>query len=86
MHHSILFQLKQALLMVSVLHQPVESHFQAILTVGISYRKIVFAVKTYYAPLWVPFVTFLYALPQTVESIIMCNLALAYFTTYFIAF
>ena len=69
MHHSILFQLKQALLMVLVLHQPVESHFQAILTVGISYHKIVFAVETYCAPLWVPFVTFVYALPQTVESL-----------------
>ena len=56
---------------ISVLEQPVEMHFQAILTVGISFHKLVFTVKTSCTPLWVPHVTFLYAIPQTEETIIM---------------
>ena len=43
--------------------QLVETHFQAILTVGISFHKLVFTVKTLVAtPLWVSLVMFLYAI------------------------
>ena len=72
---------------ISVLEQPVETRFQAILTVGISFHKLVFTVKTSCTPLRVPLVTFLYAISQTEETSIMCIPALfctiltAYFTT-----
>ena len=55
----------------SVLEQPVEMRFQAILTVGIWFHKLVFTVKTSCTQLRVPLVTFLYAIPQTEETIIM---------------
>ena len=44
-------------------------HFQAILTVGISFHKLVFTVKTSCIPLLVPLVMFLYAIPQMEETI-----------------
>ena len=72
---------------ISVLEQPVETHFQAILTVGISFHKHVFTVKTSCIPLRVPLVPFLCAIPQTEETIIMrilalfCTILTAYFTT-----
>ena len=43
---------------ISVLEQPEEMRFQAILTVGISFHKPVFTVKTSCTPLWVSLVTF----------------------------
>ena len=72
---------------ISVLEQPVGTRFQAILTVGISFHKLVFTVKTSCTPLRVPLVTFLYAIPQTEETIIMyipalfCTIFTANFTT-----
>ena len=54
---------------ISVLEQPVGTRFQAILTVGILFHKLIFTVKTSCTPLWVPLVTFLYAIPQTEEPL-----------------
>ena len=56
---------------ISVLDHPVETHIQAILTVGISFYKLVFTIKTHSALLRIPLVTFLYAMPQMEETITM---------------
>ena len=72
---------------ISVLEQPVQMHFQTILIVGILFHKLVFTVKTSCTPLRVPLVMFLYAIPQTEETIIMhipalfCTILTAYFTS-----
>ena len=61
--------------------------FQAIPTVGISFHRPLFTVKTSCIPLQVPLVTLLYAVPQTEETITMCipavfcTILTAYFTT-----
>ena len=45
----------------AVLEQPVEMHFQAILTVGVLFYKLVFTVKTSCTPLRIPIVMFFHA-------------------------
>ena len=60
--------------------------FRAILTVGISFHKLIFTVKSSCIPLRVPLVTFLYAITQMEQTIIMhipavlCTILTAYFT------
>ena len=72
---------------ISVLEQPVETRFQAILTVGISFHKLVFTVKTSCTPLQVPLMTFLYAIPQTEETItVHSSTNLHYFDSIFYYF
>ena len=62
-------------------------HFQAIMTVSESFHKLIFTVKISCTPLRVPLVTFLYAILQMEETIIMhipalfCTILRAYFTT-----